>query len=517
MAISIKIEGASVVIARGSLTIEKRIEERSTASFIAIDREAAKNYVRGMPVEIYDSALTLIFTGFIDTPRKARLASKLGLLHSIICVDNHYLADKRLVVNSYQDKTAGYIFEDIFNQYLEPEGVTIGEIQVGSTIGEAIFNYVKVSDVYDAIKELSGTFTWFIDELKKLYFVDRATYAAPWNLDGIVHRAIKGSVYLSTGNPLYRNWQYIWGGTNITSLQVSNFVGDDETKTFTLGYPLAKVPIVKEDSVLMTVGIKGIDSGKDYYWTKTDAVIYAEVAPSSGVAIEVQYYGQYPLISMLLDSNAIIARKTIEGGTGIIEDIVREAWHESKESSRQSAQAKLTQYCQDAEKFTYQTHESGLAPGQLQPITYSPFGFDNHEMLIESVSVSARGDLILYDISCITGPLMGSWSKFFSKLLKRQDQSIRVGGDLLLKFLQQMEALSLSETTDLHSDDFSGYIVNRWIALPPTQSRGYNVEHEKLALAEAPSYWSKQSGQYAWAPHTSDTLKEAVWDFFSWG
>jgi len=507
---TIKIDGIEVVTAKDSLVVECRIEERSTADFDVIDLVGAASYTRGQPVEIRDPDDNLVFGGFIDTPSSQRAYPGGGLIHHISCMDNHYLADKRLVVNSYVSQTAGYIVEDIFDHYLSLEGVTIGEIQAGPTVAQAIFSYVKVSDAFDALKELSGAFTWFIDNEKKLYFIDRATISAPWQLDWATHKAERDSVSLMTGNPLYRNFQYIWGGTDITSVQTATFTGDGVIKTFTLGYPLAAEPVITEDAAPMDVGIKGIESGKDYYWSKGDSAIYAEVAPGIGVVVAVDYYGQYPLIAMSLDSASIAARKVIEGGTGITEDIEREAWHESKESARESAQGKLTQYCQDAEKFNYQTLESGLLPGQLQEITYAPFGFTAHQMLIESVSVSSQGGIIIYNITCITGPILGSWSKFFNNLFIRQDQSIRVGGEMLLKLIAQPESLDLVEDTDIDTDDFSGGLVNRWLNSAPIDAGSLgNVQHEALALAEAVDDGEHTTEDYEWDDG-------CLWDMATW-
>jgi len=507
---TIKINSVEIVHAKDELAVECRIEERSTAGFIVIDKAGSASYARGQPVEIKDSDDVLIFSGFIDEPESVRLSPSGGLLHRISCMDNHYLADKRLVVNSYVAKTAGYIVEDIFDHYLAIEGVTIGEIQAGPTVAQAIFNYTKVSDAYNALKELSGSFTWFIDNEKKLYFFDRDTISAPWQLDWTTHKAERNSVSLKTGNPLYRNFQYVWGGTDITSVQTATFTGDGVIKTFALGYPLAAEPEITEDAAPMDVGIKGIESGKDYYWTKGESAIFAEAAPGVGVVVIVSYYGQYPVIAMSLDSASIAARRVIEGGTGIIEDIEREAWHESKESARESAQGKLTQYCQDAEKFNYQTLESGLLPGQLQEITYAPFGFTAHQMLIESVSISSQGGVILYNVVCITGPILGSWSKFFSNLFIRQDQSIRVGGEMLLKLIAQPESLDLVETPSDDEDDFSGGLVNRWLNSAPIDAGSLgNVQHEALALVEVPGDDEHITEDYKW----DDGCK---WGFATW-
>lgn len=485
-----------VPVLEGSLNIEKRIEERSTASLLLIDIAGTADYVRGMPVKIYDLDDNLIFAGFIDAPGRGELSTS-GLRHDITCMDNHYLADKRLVVKAYVNQTAGYIARDLLTNYLTAEGVTEGAIQDGPVIKSATFNYTKASDCYDALKELTG-FTWFIDELKKLYFIDRATYDAPWQMDNSTHRPV-GQPHFNTGNSLYRNRQYIRGGKGLTDLQTEHFTGDGVLKSFTLGYPLALEPVIAEDGYVQDVGIKGLETAKDYYWSKGDATIYAEVAPAVGVDIEVQYYGQYPLITLAVHPTDAIARAAIEGGTGIVEDIVTEAQHESSEAIKESAQAKISQYCQEAERFTYQTRESGLAPGQIQAITFAPFGFTAHEMLIESISITAKGDFVLYNISCITGPSMGSWAKFFANILTRQDKTIQVGDSLLLVLLQQAETLTLSEATDHHEDDFSGGEVNRSIALPPVQGALHNVEHERLSIKETTEIDSHAKNNYKWS------------------
>lgn len=506
----VEIDGVAVSILNNTLKIERRIEARSTASFTVKDIAGTASFTRGMPIEIYDSVPNLIFSGFIDTPSMIRISPSGGLFHDIVCMDNHYLADKRLVVESYTGQTAGAIITDIHSIYLIEEGVTVGSIQTGPTINSAIFNHIKASAAFDAIKEASGSFIWFIDEDKKLYFVDRTTYNAPWNLDGTTHKPLEGSSRLSTGNPLHRNFQYIWGGTDETSLQTENFTGDGENRAFTLLYPLSKVPIVKEDTVTMTVGIKGIDTGKDYYWSKGDSVLAADTAPSNGVDVEVQYYGQYPYIAASVDGEDILSRATLEGSSGKVEEIIREAWHEDRDAARQSAQAKITQFCQDAEKYTYQTYDGGLAPGQMQDVTYSPFGFSAHAMLIESVSVMTQEDEMLYTIVCITGPIMGDWTLLFTNMLTRQDKSIRVGGDLLLKLLIRPESLSMAETPAIRSEDFSGGLVNIWIAIPPSKSHGHNVQHEAMDLAEALAIDSHDTEDYLWDD------SDAIWDFATW-
>ena len=505
MPITATIAGNSVEIQKGSLSIERRIEERSVASFSVEDITGVADYVRGNPVLIYDPDATLIFGGFIDTPGRIRVGAIGSVLrHTITCMDNHYLADKRLVVKVFTNRTLEYIAEEILTDYLVVEGVhenAAGDIETGPTIAEVIFNYVPVSEAFDALAELSG-FIWLIDENKHLYFRDRATNTAPWNLDSVTYRPIKGSVRLDTGNPLYRNRQYVRGGKGVTSSeQEENFTADGVVQSFTVGYPIASEPTITETVLgLADVGIKGIDTGKDYYWNKGDATVYAEVVPANGRNVEVKFYGEYPLISMAVHPTEAATRAAIDGSSGIVEEMVTEAAHESSAGINESAEAKITEYARDAEKFIYQTRDAGLSPGQLQEITYSPFGFAAHEMLIESISVTALGDEVRYDVSCITGPLMGSWSKFFSRILTRQDNSIKIGDSLLIVLLQQSETLEMTEVTAIDEDEFAvSGLVNRWLNTAPIDAGSiHNIEHERLEMTEATSETTAPTELYMW-------------------
>lgn len=474
------IGGVTLELVKGSPLVDQRIEERSVATFTIVDLLGTASYQRGQPVALYDTDDTLIFGGIIDTPDKVAMAPSGGLHHPIRCTDWHYLTDKRLVVASYTTEDAGVIVTDIHTDYLAAEGIGIGSIQTGPEIPEAVFNYVTVSEAFDALAEMAG-YTWFIDENKDLYFVDRTTYLAPWNWSVATPQPAGSLARLSEGSPLYRNQQYVRGGTGLTVPQVENRTGDGTTYIFIMGYPLAKEPTIVETPPGLpakTVGIKGLETGKDYYWSKGDNIIYAAVAPDIADAIQFTYQGQYSLITLAKDEGAQIARAAIEGGTGIVETIAYEA-HESGASSQESARAKLTDHCREAAKFCYQTTDSGIRPGQLQTINYPLLDLNNVEMLIESVIMTSHGNLVIYDITAVVGPVVGSWTKFFSAMLRKQTAAIRIGDEKLLVLLQQKEP---------------------------------------LALVEAPTSWQQLKGQYCWAPKTNGAgLREGVWDFATWG
>ncbi len=451
--ISFPVSWGHVGIIINSLSIDDRIGERSTASFTVRDLGAALSFEQGDPCDIYDDDDNIIFAGFIDSVDIREITPGTGLFHAVKCTDNHYLADKRLAAESYEDKSCGYIASDLLTNYLADEGVTEGEIQDGPELSTCVINYVRVSDALDTLADAAG-FLWYIGHDRKLHFIARSTNAAPWEVT--TDDMVLDTVGLTEGNPKYRNRQYIRGGKAVTDLQTENRTGDGETKSFAMGFPLAKVPTITVDGGAQTVGIKGIDTGKDWYWSKGDEAIVADTAPANGKAIVVQYYGEYEIIVQATDEDAVADQLAIEGvGTGIVEDIADEPNVTDVTSAVDIALAKLQQYSPHGKSLTFTTRRTGLASGQLAKVTYPAFGLSAAEMLIESVRirrVAAGTDEFRYAVTATEGPVAGGWSQFFKTLAKIGELTVtdvNIGGGSTLVILKQFseEYSWLSEMT----------------------------------------------------------------------
>ncbi|MFA5667552.1 MAG: hypothetical protein WC944_11245, partial [Candidatus Cloacimonadaceae bacterium] len=229
--IQISINSYPVVLAANTLNINWQLEGRQTASFDVIDLDGSDTYTDGQIVEI-ESNGELIFSGVIQEPESERLSPSGGLIHHIQCIDWHYLADKRLAAESYISQSAGDIATDLFTKYLEPEGVTIGQIDEGATVGETVINYVPASDAFTGVAERAG-FIWFIDKLKKFYFVPRETFTASFTLTA--NEILHNTARLKRGNPLYRNRQFVRGIKAVTDTQNEIRTGDGVANAFALG------------------------------------------------------------------------------------------------------------------------------------------------------------------------------------------------------------------------------------------------------------------------------------------
>lgn len=410
------IGGQPVRMLANTLSIDDAIGERSTASFTVVTDFGTRFY-KGQPVEIYDKQ-TLLFRGVVDKSTEERPPGTAILYHNVSCVDWHYLADKRVIAKAYEMTAAGDIISDIITSILADEGVSAGDILPGPIVNEAVFNYVKVTEAIDAVAEKAG-YVWYIDFDKRLHFRPRAEIVAPWT---VTPNDIRTDVRVEHGNPMYRNTQYIKGGTDITDPQTQEFRGDGVTTTFVTGFKIAKVPTIALNGVPQTVGIRGLEEGRDWYWSKGENVISQDedATPiSENDVLSVTYQGEFPIVVISRDHAEITALSARESNSGIVEDVGDEPQTSNREAAFQSANAKLAKYGVIGRRIQFRTMRTGLAAGQLVTVDYPEHDLQSAEMLIESVTITDEDNVIWYDVSAVEGPEQGSWTRMFQAMATR--------------------------------------------------------------------------------------------------
>ena len=400
-------------LVKNSLSVSKALNERGTAEFALFDLGGTESFVKGQPVAIYDDEEQLAFAGVIEDSEPVRMGVRGSLIHQIRCTDFCYLADKRIVSAAYESKTAGYIADKIFDDYLAAEDVTIGGIETGPTIHQAVFNYIRASEALNQLAEKSNM-VWMINDLREFYFIAKTTEVAPWKLTG--YDILKGSLIVNHGNALYRNRQYIRGPLVDTDLQAEIHLGTGDTLSFTLGYPCSKEPTITLGGAPQTVGIKGLEIGKDWYWSKGDETIVATVAPGAAVAIAISYYGQYALIFRSDSPAEILTRIAIEGGgTGFVDEITDDTDLTSNAAAAELAAAKLQQYGQIGTTISFVTLKTGLAVGQTLTVNY-PERTLEMDMLITAIECRLVDRQWHYHVKAAEYTLATGWTAYFGKL-----------------------------------------------------------------------------------------------------
>src|SRR5690606_6218082 len=81
---------------------------------------------------------------------------------------------------------------------------------------------------------------------------------------------------------------------------------------------------IKVNAVPVSVGIRDIDTGKDFYWSKGSNEITQDASAAALLdsdILQVEYIGQYEMVLMREDLDEQDDRRNIEGGSGIYESI----------------------------------------------------------------------------------------------------------------------------------------------------------------------------------------------------
>ena len=472
---SVFIDGQSVFVEAGTLTIDKAVGQRSTAQFLLYSDQVT-HYEQAQQVSIYDQNNVLTFSGYINQPQEQMQGFQPQLEVQVQCMDQHYLADKRVVAATFQNRSRSYIVAYLLNNILATEGVTLGAIfDEGAAYGtlypntsldpnttlypkgdfdigvtpNVVFAYCTVAAALDSLTAAASyggiPYYWMIDENKKLWWVPYTYVTNSTLVDGTQIEYINNPCYVIRTNPAYRNTQYLIGGVAQTLQQTETRSGDSHATAFTMSYDLASKPTltVNPGSVNQTVGVKGVSSGTQWYWAQGDPVISQDSSQpvlTSSQTLTAVYYGQYPNVILTQNVPQIQYAQALDGTTGIIEVVDTDPTIVDATTGYAYASQLLTRYAQQGVQIQFTTLTSGFAPGQLITVNLPQHGLYNASMLIEHVIASDQTDSynIWYTVYAVAGPYDVTWADFFIKMYaaSQPSNSINVGVSNTLTILQ---------------------------------------------------------------------------------
>lgn len=389
--------------------------------------EIAANLTAGLPVSVTilrNGVSELLFAGTFDTVKEKRVdgLQSTYIDYAISCADQHYILDKRKVAKAYIGQTISFIVNDILTEYLADEGVTLGYLAPTAAdivIAEAVFNYVPVSDVFKRIADKIGA-VWYLDFDKKLYIKERWEEVAPWS---ITTTSKFRDFEVENHREQYRNTQYIIKGQAETDTQTEQQIADGEKIAFLLGYDISRVPAVYENNVEKLVGIKDVDTGKDYYWNEGKNVVTAAVKPAAGVVVKVVYIGRFSTVIKTSNASEIAARAFIEDNSGIYEAVENKAGLFTLDALGEISLELLRQFGIMGRKVTFSTLETGLSAGQILNVGLPEHNLNDIDLLITSVKFAEeyKPDHYRYFVTAVTGEAVGGWVEFFKKIIRPDD------------------------------------------------------------------------------------------------
>ncbi len=378
----------------------------------------------GQEVIATDSSANRIFAGTINQIRESYSNAGNVKYYNINCVDYNQLADRHLVAYAYESEKAGDIVKDIISRFFvygsASENIDVTNVEDGPEIEKAVFNYIPASQCFDELAQLANK-VWYIDFNKKLYFTDSSSNAAPFSLTETSENW--RNIEIDRGRDQYRNRQYIRAGTANTSDRTDTVTAVASQTLFEYPYPVGKVNWVKEDGVSKTFGVKGLDEGKDFYWSYNSSVLEAATAPGAGVDVSMNYQGLYDILLTETDYDEVSTRQAIEGGTGIYESIIDDPQINTQVMASDTALAYLRRYGIIPETITFETDQAGLRSGQLLTVDIGVYGISG-DFLIESVSTNDIGGVLnRYKVNAVSNESLAGWLDFFNSL-SRQTQKL---------------------------------------------------------------------------------------------
>ena len=322
-------------IRTGSLSAARALNSRATCDFAVRANLEIYLPVVGEPVLIERDGGTL-FGGFVWSVRTRRHKGVDLIEADITCVDNTYIADRRLAgERKWANVKSGAIVSAIVTADLDSEGVGSTFVTDGPDVETfEIAGYPTVTEALNSLAELTAM-RWYIDEIKELRWFNDSTlgYDAPFDVTGgnITQISRYESLEEYANDIIVKIPQSLRASAteafDVYTSPLSAYPPDGSRQQFGLVYPCASAPTINlvDYSVspitvtAQTVGVQGVDTGKDWYWSQGSNWITQDSSgtplPSTS-GLEVTYVG----IDALNVSSTNLAemgnRAAVEGGSG---------------------------------------------------------------------------------------------------------------------------------------------------------------------------------------------------------
>jgi hypothetical protein len=365
---------------------------------------------------------TRIFAGTIDEVEKMVSRGTTLLTAHLRCVDFTQILDRRNAGEYYwYDTPAGTILEEIVTNSLAGDGIT-AVASAGPTIQRFEISYPTVFEAVQSLAQLAN-FHFYVDYLKNLRFFAPEAYSAPFSVtDGDNVQALR----VRATREQYANSVIMKLGQYMRPDEIQNFVGDGTKRTFTLDYPLGTTPVVKLNGSDQTVGIRGVDTNKNWYWNIGSADLEQDTDDPVLLAtdtLEVTYTGIDQAVVSVSDTDAINERAAVEGGTGIYQ-VLRECTAPATRSEgEQAANSVLARSAEIPKIISIETNSlleplaAALRCGHALTITRSELGLSGTFVVRQIRIQDVPGTTYLkYSIEAVQGPVLDDAFDFFRSL-----------------------------------------------------------------------------------------------------
>lgn len=439
--------GAMNYIKSGSVQVDTSFTSHSSAQFTVISRDGSLIVPLGMPVLITDTEAGVEYFGgrvsqndLTNEPGAAGTSATPRLTYSACqCVGWEIILQRRTTgvsdAAAEGDTTLGAanpaggqftaVRADQIADYwvkhaLFDDGVTENFDTSGPVLPAFSSIAAKVNDAMDQLVNATNSatkqFQWFMSPRRVLNLVTLHTTPAPWNISDV--DLSDANVLIQVQNTLTDQNYFNRGIAEINSI-AQTFNGNGSATTFTLGQavPTEDLGIVRItlDGNSQTVGVLGVDSGKQWYYQPGSATITqgtGAVLLSTNVLVV-----SFPVFVIFAydDLAAQAAQTAVESGSGIWEAKINLNAMSTVVDAETFVTSMVAQARDFAQQITVMSYKPGLQVGQTIQVNLKDIGLDSNGspalgayFLIDSVRITTDENRKLFTITASKdAPIIG--------------------------------------------------------------------------------------------------------------
>jgi hypothetical protein len=343
------------------------------------------NHVMGTVTLYVDGVL--YFTGIVKSQTED-MNDRLRI-SNLNCVDRTDWLQRRIVAESFTDRTPKQILTSLRNKYAT--WLDVSEVRnVFGAIEEIAFPYETFASVIEKLAEITGAY-WYIDEANKLQFFlnDRGLSSVQFQNDGIIQNSF--NIESSAIELCNRVW--VIGARHSSPVTIEQtFFGDNSNQYFLLAYE-PNYPALFENGVPKTIEEdNGDESDKDYVYSKKIKVLKRNAGPLPiGTNLRITYRPTVQIIDYFEDTDSVTQN-------GLFEKVIRDGSINAKSAARSRGRAELKLKKDIIVTASWSTRKWQLYPGEIVEVAIADFAL-NRFFRIDSVDVDFSPEDIVASVN----------------------------------------------------------------------------------------------------------------------
>jgi hypothetical protein len=386
------------------------------------------------------SGTTELFGGYVDT---LTVSSEAGIspIYSWDCQCASWmgLAKRRTVPPAiptvYTNVAGDVAFRKLVLTYLSDDGVAVstsgspGNVTIAAPVG------ANIGQLLDQVVSLISTTTtawyWTTDVWRTFILATRATTSAPWNVSDGSDLFAGSTPYqqsiVYSHNQLANIVYYIGQNTLISTL-ITTFTGTGSATVFNTPVPLGGAPTITLNAASQTVGVLGVDTGMQWYWSQGSTAITQATGGSplgTSDVLVVTYLAEEPAVAQA-PGTSLQALQAIEGSSAIYNYSTSVTQPIFPNDLLALCEGYAAEYGEPATTCQFYTLRPGLAVGQLQTIALASAGVPSGSYLIATLSMSILDNMIVWQYTAFGGANIGNAITALVQFINRQQSTLGI-------------------------------------------------------------------------------------------